>query len=60
MKKNGSLSHFERKSAFLNFSTQYTPTEEDAKVERVRKGRSQIIDEIERAWRKLDTDEQAR
>lgn len=60
MKKNGTLSQVERRSAFLNFSSQYAVNEEELKeVEKVRNGRSPVIDEIEKAWRQLTPEEKA-
>lgn len=56
--KHGTLKKTERMSGFLNFSAQY---EADIKSvdgeDKYRKGRSQVIDEIERAWRALSPEE---
>lgn len=55
LKKHGSLKKLERKSGFLNFSSQCEIETGFGKDPRV--GRSLMVDEIEKAWRAMSLEE---
>lgn len=61
LKKHGSLNKTERKSGFLNFSSrcEIDVKPEEANEKKSRIGRTFIIDEIEKAWRAMSTEEKA-
>nr|CAG4636748.1 EOG090X00BV [Ceriodaphnia reticulata] len=58
LKKHGSLRKQERKSGFLNFSTQCEVEIQDFDID-PRVGRSLMADEIEKAWRAMSLEERA-
>nr|CAG4647637.1 EOG090X00BV [Moina brachiata] len=59
LKKHGTLTRKERRSAFLNFSVRYQEEVEKNYVanDKSRPGRNSLIDEIEEAWRALSPDD---
>ncbi len=61
VRKRGDPNTKERKSGFLNFSTQ-AGTDPDQKVgeeRKIRPGRSLVADQLEEAWRQMDKESKA-
>jgi hypothetical protein len=61
VRKQGDLNSKERKSGFLNFSTQaeIDPDQKVGEERKIRPGRTLVADQLEAAWRQMDKESKA-
>ena len=61
VRKRGDLNSKERKSGFLNFSTQaeIDPDQKPGEGRKIRPGRTLVAEQLEKAWRQMDEESKA-